>query len=144
MFESVTTTEFLGRAMGLYFIAAGIGLLFSPSVYERVMEEVRESATFRFLAGVMAFAFGAVVLGVHNDWSGWPANFITLLGWVSLIKGLAILAIPKPFTVAASALFSSRAMLRVSALIVMALGVLMMWVGGATDSFADTYLVLSR
>lgn len=140
VFDTVSTTDFLARVIGLYFLAAGIGLFFNPRVYQAVITDMRDTPMFRFLAGLIAFAVGVAILSIHEVWSGWPAGFITLIAWISVIKGLVVLAMPRPFMGLAVAAFSHPLLLRLIALAVIALGGALLWVGGMPDTFAETYL----
>ncbi|MFP3944566.1 MAG: DUF2065 domain-containing protein [Alphaproteobacteria bacterium] len=97
MAEQGPMTEILARIFGLYMIAAGIGVLFSRSLFSRMLDELRGGVTLAYLSGVLAFAVGAVTVSLHNDWAGPPAAVISLIGWLALAEGTLLLAAPRPF-----------------------------------------------
>ncbi len=97
MIEPGSTTEILARIFGLYLIAAGMGLLFSRSLFPRMLDELRGGVTLAYLSGILAFAIGAVTLSLHNDWSGPASVVISLIGWLALGEGILLLAVPRPF-----------------------------------------------
>jgi hypothetical protein len=45
------------------------------------------------LVGLMTLGIGAAMVVGHNVWIGWPI-IITLIGWVSLLKGICLLFFP--------------------------------------------------
>jgi len=95
MIADATLTEILARIFGLYMLAVGIGLTLNSTDLPKMLEEMRQSALAFYLGGLIAFAIGAAVVSLHNDFSGPLAIFISLFGWVALAEGVVILAFPK-------------------------------------------------
>ena len=95
MFGDATLTEILARIFGLYMLAAGIGLALNGDNMLKMIEEMRQSALAFYLGGLIAFAIGAAIVSLHNDFSGPLAILITLFGWVALAEGVIMLAFPK-------------------------------------------------
>jgi len=95
MIADATLTEILARIFGLYMLAVGIGLALNSADLPKMLEEMRQSALAFYLGGLIAFAIGAAVVSLHNDFSGPLAIFISLFGWVALAEGVVILAFPK-------------------------------------------------
>ena len=77
----------------------------------------------------LAFALGVVILSLHKCWQGWEAALITAIGWISLIKGMVNPAFPAITLSAGSAFAGNTAMIRASAVIVILLGGVLLWVG---------------
>ncbi len=95
MVADATLTEMLARFFGLYMLAAGIRVALNSDDMFKMIEEMRQSAFAFYLGGLIAFAIGAVIVSLHNDFSGPLAIFITLIGWVALAEGVIMLAFPK-------------------------------------------------
>lgn len=129
MFDTSSMTDFYLRVIGLYFIAAGIGVNFNLSRVEQVLVDVRDNLTLRFVAGILAFAFGVVILATHDDWSALKPGFITAMGWAGVIKGLLIIALPGPVLAISDTLIRVKGLMRVWAMFVLAVGVWMVWAG---------------
>ena len=70
MIETLSTTQILAVFIGLYMVAAGIGLLTGRGSYATMIEELRDNTAFGFLTGAFAFALGAAMVAVHNLWTG--------------------------------------------------------------------------
>lgn len=95
MFADATLTEILARVFGLYMLAAGIGLALNSADMLKMVEEMRQSRLAFYLGGLIAFAIGAAIVSLHNDFSGPLAIVVTLFGWVALAEGVIMLAFPK-------------------------------------------------
>jgi hypothetical protein len=88
------TSYLIARIFAGLYIAAGLGILTNGTLYRRMIEELERSATFTYLAGLMTFLMGALIVSFHNIWSGWP-TVITVLGWLALVKGAVLLIRPQ-------------------------------------------------
>tara|TARA_R110000868_G_scaffold120773_1_gene320564 strand:- start:1554 stop:1898 length:345 start_codon:yes stop_codon:yes gene_type:complete len=77
----------------------------------------------RLCSGLLALTFGIIVLALHDDWSSWQAGLVTTIGWLGLIKGITILALPAPFLSLTGSLLGQPAMLRPVALVVAVIGI---------------------
>ena len=88
----LNTTEILAAFIGLYFVAAGIGLLSERDTLRELMDELFTRPVLGFLAGLIAFSIGCAIVGVHNNWSSALASFVSLVGWISLAEGVLMLA----------------------------------------------------
>lgn len=97
MLDSFTTTQILAALFGLYFVAAGIGLLSDPDSISDMMTELTGQPTLGFLGAIIAFSIGAAVVAVHNNWDSLLAAIVSLIGWVSLAEGVAMLALRQRF-----------------------------------------------
>ena len=97
MIETLSVTQILAVFLGLYMVAAGIGMLTDRNSYASMIEGVRENTALGFLTGAFVFALGAAMVAVHNLWTGPLAIVVSLLAWWTLIKGVLLLAIRRPF-----------------------------------------------
>ncbi len=90
-----STTIFLGRLFGLYFVAISVGMLVNRRRTLNTLQDMARSGPWMLFSGMVATAAGlAVVLG-HTVWSGGALPVaVTLVGWVALMKGVTLLLIP--------------------------------------------------
>ena len=95
MLENLTTTQFLAGLIGLYFLAAGPGLLSDRNSFSGLLKELNTQPMLGYLGGIIAFAIGGAIVGVHNDWSSLLSGFVSLVGWISLAEGVLMLACRK-------------------------------------------------
>jgi hypothetical protein len=85
-------TTFLSKLLGIYCILISLSMAAHRHATVEAMTALLQSPPLVFIAGIMAVAAGlAMVLG-HNVWSGGvlPVS-VTLIGWLSLIKGVLLL-----------------------------------------------------
>ncbi len=88
-------TIFLSKLIGLYCVFLGLAMFAHKAATIETFKAMVQNAPVMYVAGIIALAVGlAMVLG-HNVWSGGVLPVvITLIGWLSLIKGLFILFVP--------------------------------------------------
>ena len=88
-------TIFLSKLLGLYSVLVGLAMLAHRHASVETIQAMVHNAAVLYLAGVIALAAGlAMVLG-HNVWHGGVLPVVvTLVGWLSLVKGLVILSLP--------------------------------------------------
>lgn len=86
---------FIAKIIGLLYVSFGIGLLFNRSFYQKEIISLFENTGYFILGGMIAIVGGLAIVTYHNIWSGgWPV-VITVIGWISLVKGVLFLAFPK-------------------------------------------------
>lgn len=88
------TSKILARIIGPGMIIPAIGLFLNFNTYQGIIGEFSKSQSLCYLGGFMALVMGLVILQFHNKWeAGWPV-IITILGWITLIKGLVLMLFP--------------------------------------------------
>lgn len=87
-------TAFLSKLIGLYAVAIAIALVVNRPMMDAAVTGLYQNSSAVLTYGVIALGVGlAIVLG-HNVWFGAPAIIVTIIGWLSLLKGLALLLLP--------------------------------------------------
>lgn len=120
---------FIAKIIGPFFIIVALGLLLNLKHYLRMMEEFCKSSTLLYLGGFNAFIFGILIVLFHNVWQlQWPV-IITILGWIGLIKGVALLVFPDAMARLSSRYTKSSTPLIVHAAVILVLGVFLTVMG---------------
>jgi len=89
-------TYFLAQLIGLYLLFVGLLMLLRKKMFLEVINEFYSGSTSLFLAGWIAMLLGLLLVLNHNYWNaGILALVITITGWAALLKGAALLFIPK-------------------------------------------------
>jgi len=92
------TSKILARIVGPGMIIPAIGIFLNFNTYQGMIGEFSKSPSLCYLGGFMALLMGLVILQFHNKWeAGWPV-VITILGWITLIKGLLLILFPGSLT----------------------------------------------
>lgn len=84
----------IAQFVGPIYLAIGLGILLGNVNMKKLMDDFMKSDGLMYLGGLMAFAFGIAVLRVHNVWVQDWTVIITIFGWLSLIKGVTLVAFP--------------------------------------------------
>jgi len=88
-------TVFLGRFFGLSCLLMCAALFARPKESVEAIESMKESPGLVLVTGIITMIGGAAAVVGHNVWSGGALPVaVTLLGWVTLIKGVALMAAP--------------------------------------------------
>lgn len=127
MFESLSLTQSLAALIGLYFLAAGAGLLRDRDVVTGMFQELKAQPMLGYLSGVLAFAIGGAIVSVHNDWSTWLSSFVSLVGWISLLEGTLLLTARTWFLEMFEGLLTSDGVLKGMSVATLIAGAVLMW-----------------
>jgi len=85
-------TVFISRMLGLYCLIASLIMFAQKSAMVEMENTLVHSPAMLFIAGIITLVAGLAIVVGHNVWSGGAAPVtVTLLGWISLIKGVLLL-----------------------------------------------------
>ena len=85
-------TIFLGKLIGVYCLIVGLTMMANRRTMVDAVNTLIRSPPLVLLAGVFAVAVGLAMVIDHNVWSGGALPVVvTLVGWVTLIRGLFVL-----------------------------------------------------
>jgi hypothetical protein len=88
-------TIFLGRFIGLSCLLMCAVLAARPRTSLAAISSMMASPGLVLVTGIFTTAGGAAMVVGHNVWSGGALPVVvTLLGWLTLIKGTALMAMP--------------------------------------------------
>ena len=94
MEASIITAQILG----LVFFMLGISLVANKKVALSLVEESIKSPAILWLFGFISVTMGAIVLAFNSSCNSGLEIFITIIGTLALIKGVAILIFPNAIT----------------------------------------------
>ena len=85
---------FLARIIGPLFILIAVGVLLNVQHYRAMAADFLNSPPLYYLTGTTAFIVGMVLIIHHNLWvADWRVT-ITVIGWMSLVKGIMRILLP--------------------------------------------------
>ena len=88
-------TIYLGRFFGVSCLLMCGGLLLRPRSAIAAVQSVAQSPGLVLITGVFTLAGGVACVVGHDIWSGGALSVaVTVLGWLTLIKGLALVIAP--------------------------------------------------
>jgi len=83
----------LARFFGLLLVAIGLMVL-ARKDQKTYFDKLFESEDVLFVTGLMTMTIGALAVALINTWTFDWIGLVTLLGWLTLIKGATILIAP--------------------------------------------------
>ncbi len=86
-------SNFLAEVFGFSFVIVSLSLLINPKNLKKLFLSVEDDACL-FYAALTAFVAGIAIVLSHNIWVYDWRVVITILGWLSLVKGVLILLWP--------------------------------------------------
>ena len=85
---------FIAKILGPIFAIVGVALVTRPKMFQAIFEDFVESPALMYIGAIMALSFGIIIVLFNNIWEWSWAVFITILGWLSIIKGVSLLLFP--------------------------------------------------
>jgi hypothetical protein len=119
--------EYASVLMGSAFVIVGI-TVFNKSYFNAAMTDLVNSKGLLWLTGLITFVMGTVVVALHNVWSTDWRLLVTLLGWLTLVKGAIIMLFPSSITLVYQRFLSNR-LLTFSGIYALLLGALLLLLG---------------
>lgn len=98
----------IARITAVIYLSAAAGALINRDQYRRVAVDMFKNAALTYLMGFTAAIVGMIIVNYHNIWVGNWTVLITILGWLALIKGVLIIAVPKLVERFSRMIFSGR------------------------------------
>jgi ABC-type arginine/histidine transport system permease subunit len=84
----------LARAWGLLSVLICTGMLLNKNSFIGMMQHLQTDSISILIAGVIALSIGVAQVVGFNSWTADYRGLVTLFGWVSLLKGIAIIFVP--------------------------------------------------
>jgi len=86
-------TVFISRLLGLYCLIVSLNMFTHKSAMVEIESTLIHTPAMLFLGGIFTLVAGLAIVLSHNVWSGGALPVtVTLLGWISLIKGVFLLS----------------------------------------------------
>ena len=117
------------QLLGLIYLAAGLGMIFNPDFYKKLLSNFSESPAVIYLGGFMALAVGYLLVAFHNIWALNWSVIITVIGWLALLKGFLLLITPGLYRIILPAIKRSQGLLILGAVFVTGLGLFCLILG---------------
>ncbi len=85
-------TIFLSRFFGLYFILVVLPMMIHKQAVVDMITGLFRDPAMMFMLGLLTLAAGLAMVLAHNIWAGGALPVVvTILGWLTLIKGFMFL-----------------------------------------------------
>ena len=123
------SANFIAQIIGLLFSIDAVGILINTAIYRRLVEEFTESPALRYLGGILALFFGLFILNFNNAWTADWTVIITIIGWLSVVKGVLLIVFPNVFLHLSNWMRKGNAVIRYMGIIYLLLGLFLTFKG---------------
>ncbi len=113
---------FLATLIGPLLVVVSLGLLINAKHYANMISHFLESPELYYFSGVLAFVSGVAMIYFHNIWTFDWRVLITVLAWLTLLKGALRILCPETGLRAAKAFTEDRVILNVSSSVLFVIG----------------------
>ncbi len=112
----------LARIIGPLFVVIGVGVLLNRKHYAEMATHFLGNAQLYYFSGALAFIIGLTMVLYHNIWTADWRVAITIIGWLSLFKGIVRILSPSMGSAAAAAFTRSQLPIGFSAVVLLIVG----------------------
>jgi hypothetical protein len=89
-------TTYLAKLFGLFLLILGISALVQGENAIFLWIALVHNAALVYVVSLVTIAAGLAIVLAHNVWSGGPLPIVvTVLGWITLLKGVFALVLPR-------------------------------------------------
>jgi len=89
-------TLFLARVLGPYCLVLAAAMLLNRVAYVAAMQALLANPGLLLVTGVFTLLIGIALVVAHHRWSGGALTVtVTLVCWTTLLKGAALLLLPR-------------------------------------------------
>lgn len=115
-------TVLLAKIFGVYLIIVAIAVFINrKALMVGVMGMFKERFA-QLMTGILAVLGGLFLINIHNDWSSLPSTVVSLIGWLTFIKGLFLLFLPERHLAEVAKMFKERVWYTIDGVLALALG----------------------
>jgi len=84
-------TIYLSRLIGLFALIVGVSMFVGRVDFANTMMLMTKDQPLLYVIGIFALVVGLAIVLAHNIWSGLTAIIVTLIGWLSILRGVFLL-----------------------------------------------------
>lgn len=133
-------TRLFARVLGPYLVIAALTMIGRTAYMRSMIDAFSADAVWPWVAGAFVLPMGLAVIVLHPYWRGPAAAIVSLLGWLSVVKGIALMAFPQAYLSMGHSALSAAAWWQAGSALVAVVGLYLTYVGWApVRSHPDSY-----
>ena len=86
----------IAQVLGLVLTCMGLSVVFDRKNVSAALSKLDQDRGFLWLWSFLILTMGVVLVVMNNIWTSGLPLFITVLAWLTLIKGFSLLFLPGP------------------------------------------------
>jgi hypothetical protein len=127
------TAMWLASIFGPFLVIMGLWMLLYSDNVVKVFASIRNTPAAFYVGGVMNLLVGLTILSMYQDWYWDLTIFVTLLGWLLLLRGVLVLYMPQLLI---KTTMTNLSTMKWMGIIPLVWGALLCWLAFATASGA--------
>jgi hypothetical protein len=129
-------TAYIAQLFGIYMALTGIVMLIRRAAILQIMADIVDQRPLIFILAMLRVLIGLVIILAHNHGGGPLATVVTLIGWITLIRGVALLLLPADAERKVLGLFKRKRPYYAASIIAIALGLGLSYAGSSAKHSA--------
>ena len=113
------------QLFGITLFPLGLSWIINPRALKETIKDIAKSRGMLLLSGLWALIMGYLILALHHS----SAIVVVVIGWLALLKGLAIIILPSIGIEITAAIPALRRYFLVIPWLVLVVGVLTLYLG---------------
>jgi hypothetical protein len=122
-------SKFLSKVIGIYLIIISIAMLVRMQEFTHDVTKLINDAPLMFVVGFFTLILGILMVVSHNIWQWNWRVIVTIIGWITLLKGASIIFSLQFLDKAAMLFVQNINAFYIAAIIDLVLGVLLSYLG---------------
>jgi hypothetical protein len=90
----MNTSIVLAQIVGISFIILGLSIVFNKKAMATIIGELTSNKSALWIVGFFTTMLGATLVTLNNTWSAGLPLLVTIVGWLTLLKGASLLLFP--------------------------------------------------
>ena len=95
-------TRTFARILGPYLVIASATAIAHVNQMRALLDAFAANPMWLWCTGAFVLPLGLAVVTLHRQWRGAAAATVSVVGWLVTLKGVALMAIPGAYTMAAN------------------------------------------
>lgn len=90
----MTLTSYIAELLGLYMVVAGVLMVVKTKAMLELMPKFIENPALTYLLGSLRVLIGLAIVLARDAWAGTLGMVLLIIGWLTLLRGIAMLLLP--------------------------------------------------
>ena len=129
-------TRLFARVLGPYLVIVALTMIGRSTFIVAMIEAFSADVSWPWVAGAFVLLMGLVVIALHPYWRGPAATIVSLLGCLTALKGIALMAFPQRYLSAGHTAVSAAPWWQAGCAVVVVVGLYLTYVGWVANRSA--------
>jgi hypothetical protein len=122
----MSTSIVLDQVLGIIFAVSGLSIILNKKGVVTFIEDATRNRGIMWMYGFFALFIGATMVTLNGSSTSGLQYWITIIGWLALLKGVVILLFPR-FTVSLYKKWSGSGVVTIGGFIIFILGLVLLF-----------------